>query len=236
MEFEWLSRVGDRPLLYDVFSGAGGAARGYQQAGFFVVGIDNKPQKNYIGDAFYQMDALEFLEQVANGLWPEPVAIHTSPPCQGYSVTQSIHNRKTWKREYPKLIEQVRELLQIIGKPYVIENVTGAPLLNPLVLCGSMFPGLRVYRHRLFECNPPIYFPPMTCNHSFSMPASKGQYHTLDKYEFITCVGHNFSAESGRIAMQIDWMTRDEMAEAIPPAYTKWIGEQLLTALTAPTR
>lgn len=94
-----------------------------------------------------------------------------------------------------------------------------------------MFPGLKVYRHRLFECNPPIYFPPAHCNHSFRMPPSKGEYHTLDRYEFITCVGHNFQAESGRIAMQIPWMTRAELAEAIPPVFTQWLGNRILEAL-----
>jgi hypothetical protein len=120
-----------------------------------------------------------------------------------------------------------------LGQQMVIENVVGAPLVNPVVLCGSMF-GLRVYRHRLFECDPPIYFPPFGCNHSFAMPASKGAYHVLDDdHPFITAVGHNFAAESGRRAMLIDWMTRDEMAQAIPPAYTEWIGAQLMAALRA---
>jgi DNA (cytosine-5)-methyltransferase 1 len=120
--------------------------------------------------------------------------------------------------------------MKAAGKPYVIENVPGAPLENPLMLCGSMFPGLRVYRHRLFECDPAIYFPPAACNHSFKMPASRGNYHSLTADNFITCVGHNFKASDGRRAMGIDWMTRTELAQAIPPAYTEWLGQQMQAA------
>lgn len=202
--------------LLDLFCCAGGAGMGYHKAGFEVTGVDIKPQPRY-PFRFVQGDALEYLRDHGH----EYDAIHASPPCQAYSVTKSLH-----KNDHPELIEPTREGLKRTGKPYVIENVEGAPLVNPLTLCGSMF-GLKVYRHRLFECNPPIYFPPATCNHSFSMPASKGEYHTLEKYEFITCVGHNFAAESGRIAMDIPWMTRDELAQAIPPAYTEFIGREL---------
>lgn len=227
------------PILLDTFCKAGGCTKGYQEAGFYVVGIDIEPQPRYIGEAFVQMDALEALRiLIAGGYitdnagkrWylSDFAVIHASPLCQKYSVTASLSNSN-----HPDLVGPVRELLQAIGKPYVIENVEGAPLINPIMLCGSMFPGLRVYRHRLFESNPPIYWSPAMCNHNYKMPSSKGAYHKLKDQEFITCVGHNFQAESGRIAMQIDWMTRDEMAQAIPPAYTKWIGEQLLKTLTS---
>ena len=219
--------MNNKPLLLDCFSGAGGAAMGYYQAGFEVIGVDIKPQKNY-PFRFIRADALEFIRLC--GHWFD--VIHASPPCQRYSRTKSIHNRKTWgNKNYPMLLESVRELLQRSGKPYIIENVEDAPLINPITLCGSMFTGLRVYRHRLFETNPPIYWPPMMCNHSYSMPASKGAYHTLANQDFITCVGHNFKASDGRIAMGIDWMTRDELAESIPPKYTRWIGEQLMNQI-----
>jgi DNA (cytosine-5)-methyltransferase 1 len=88
--------------------------------------------------------------------------------------------------------------------------------------------GLRVIRHRLFECSPPILFSPFSCNHWAKTGKSKGEYHTLEKSGLITCVGHSFQAASGRIAMGIDWMTRDEMAQAIPPTYTEWLGRQML--------
>jgi DNA (cytosine-5)-methyltransferase 1 len=209
--------------LLDLFCGAGGASMGYHRAGFEVEGVDNRPQKNY-PFKFYQADAFEFLGEHGQ----EYDVIHASPPCQAYSVTKSLH-----KRNHPDMVSDTRALLKKIGKPYIIENVPGSPLQNFVILCGSMFPGLRVYRHRHFECNPEIIFPPMCCNHSFPMPASKGQYHTLEKYERITCVGNNFQAKSGRIAMGIDWMTRKELSQAIPPAYTEWIGKELLREIAA---
>ena len=103
--------------------------------------------------------------------------------------------------------------------------------MNPLVLCGTMFLGLRVYRHRLFECGRFDIKPPGRCNHTHRMGKSKGEYHTLDKSPFITCVGHNFQARSGRIAMDIEWMTRDELSQAIPPAYTEFIGKHSMQAI-----
>ena len=212
--------------LLDLFCGAGGAAMGYHRAGFAdIVGVDIKPQKRYPFE-FVQGDALEYVAEHGH----EFDMIHASPPCQRYSVTRSIHGNGD---SHPDLVLATRAALQATGKPWVIENVPGAPLINPLILCGTMFPVLRVYRHRLFECNPPIYFAPGQCNHAFTMPPSKGMYHTLDKYEFITCVGHNFQAESGRVAMDIDWMTRDELAQAIPPAYTEYIGGQMLKHMEA---
>jgi DNA (cytosine-5)-methyltransferase 1 len=227
-----------KPLLLDAFCGAGGCSVGYNQAGFEVVGVDIAPMPRY-PFPFVQMDALESLRiLIAGGCitdntgqrWylSDFAAISASPPCQFYSVTASLSNGN-----HPDLVGPVRDLLLETGLAYVIENVEGAPLVNPITLCGSMFPGLRVYRHRLFETNPPIYWPPAPCNHSYKMPPSKGAYHKLKNREFITCVGHNFQAESGRVAMKIDWMTRDEMAQAIPPAYCEWIGKQLLEAMEA---
>ena len=127
--------------LFDCFSGAGGKAMGYHRAGFEVVGVDIAMQKNYPFE-FHQADALEYLQEHGH----EFDAIHASPPCQAYSVTYSLPN----VGEYPELIEPIRELLISSGKPYVIENVPGAPLINPVELCGSMF-GLNVIRHRRFE-------------------------------------------------------------------------------------
>jgi len=216
-----------KPRLLDLFCGAGGAAVGYARAGFEVVGVDIEPQPHYPFE-FHQGDAMT---------WPLDGfdAIHASPPCQFASAASHVWNGRRARPEerHPNLIPATRIRLDATGLPYVIENVPRAKrwLVNPLMLCGSMFE-TRVYRHRLFECHPPIYFPPMSCNHSFAMPASKGAYHVLDDdHPFITAVGHNFAAESGRRAMLIDWMTRDEMAQAIPPAYTEWIGAHLLASL-----
>jgi DNA (cytosine-5)-methyltransferase 1 len=209
--------------LLDLFSGAGGAGMGYHRAGFEVVGVDIAPQPRYPFE-FHQADALAYC--AAHG--QEFDVIHTSPPCQAYSITKSIHGN-----DHPALIEATRDALIATGKPYVIENVVGAPLRSPLMLCGSMFPSLYVYRHRLFECNPPLFMAPATCQHSFKMPASKGAYHELNGTNFITCVGHNFKASDGRIAMGIDWMTRAELSQAIPPAYCEYIGRQLRHILEA---
>lgn len=210
--------------LLDLFCCAGGAAMGYHRAGFDeIVGIDIKPQKHY-PFTFIQADALEYVKEHGH----EYDAIHASPPCQGYSLLAHVPNRDMGK--YPKLVEQVRELLQASGKPWVIENVPQAPLINPIVICGTMF-GLRTHRHRSFECNPPVYFLPAACNKKVVKPKGSGarlaQYYGVDA-PMVTCAGHQFSREAGSRAMGIDWMTRDELAEAIPPAYTEFIGRHLI--------
>lgn len=205
----------------DLFCGAGGVAKGLQRAGFHVTGVDIKPQPRYCGDAFVQADAMTFPLDGYDFIW-------ASPPCQAYTRLNNIRGNG---HLHPKLIEAVRERLQSANCPWVIENVPGAPLRAPVILCGTMFPGLKVYRHRLFECSWGTPDAPGTCNHTFVMGPSKGAYHRLDESEFITCCGHNFQAKSGKVAMQIDWMTRDEMSQAIPPAYSEFIGRQIIEAL-----
>lgn len=217
-----------KPRLLDLFCGAGGCSTGYHRAGFEVVGVDNRPQKRYPFE-FYEADALTFPTEGFD-------VIHASPPCQRYSRCKyrSPNYRAQVKQDHPDLVDPVRFRLRAMGVPYVIENVPEANLVNPAMLCGTMFDGLRVYRHRHFECNGFTVEAPRACNHTHRMGKSKGEYHTLDKAPFITCVGHNFQARSGRIAMGIDWMTRRELSQAIPPAYTEWIGRQLIKQLFAP--
>lgn len=205
---------------------------GYYRAGFNeIVGIDTQPQPRY-PFTFVQADALEYL--AAHG--HEFDAIHASPPCQGYSLTKNIHKYQPSKKQHPKLIEPVRKLLEATGKPYVIENVIGAPLLEPLMLCGTMF-GLRVQRHRIFETNPPIYFTSYSCNHwgkTCSNSARKRNRRVQQSFElapFLTVAGHDYKTSEGRIAMGIDWMTRDELSQAIPPTYTEWIGHRILAVI-----
>ena len=144
--------LSNKPRLLDLFCCAGGAGMGYSRAGFDVVGVDLSPQKNY---------PFEFIQADALALDPKFLAsfdaIHASPPCQSYS---DLAKRNGNAHEWPRLIEPVREILRSTGLPYVIENVEGAPMIDAVVLCGTMFPGLRVLRHRLFEANFEIIAPP----------------------------------------------------------------------------
>lgn len=200
--------------LLDLFSGAGGAAKGYQRAGFYVVGVDIKPQPHYCGDEFVQADALEYVAAYGQ----EFDVIHASPPCQAYSSTRSLQGNT-----HPELIEPVRELLRAMDKPYVIENVPGAPLINPVTLVGTMF-GLRTMRPRLFECSFEVPF--MLAPSPDARIAKLG--HKPKEGEFVHVIGHAPDVEYNRKAMGIDWMTRDELSQAIPPAYTEFIGKHLM--------
>lgn len=216
---------GKHPRLLDLFCGAGGAGVGYARAGFDVTGVDIKPQPRYPFE-FYKDDALAFLADH----WREFDAFHASPPCQGYSLLSHVVNRDM--SAYPRLIEPLRCALVETGKPYVIENVPQAPLENPLVLCGTMF-GLRTHKHRSFEINPPLYFAPGKCTRARVKPINSGkrlaQYYG-DDADMVTVAGHLFSVSAGSRAMGIDWMNRAELAEAIPPAYTEYVGAHLLLA------
>ena len=213
-----------RPIILDLFCGAGGCAKGYQRAGFRVVGVDNRPQPHYCGDEFVLADALEFLYAFC-ALGYEFDAIHASPPCQGYSKLQAMHPR----RQYPMLIEPVRALLIAMGKPWVIENVETAPLFG-ITLCGSMF-GLGVARgylrrHRLFECSFPILQP--RCQHRGPAVGVYGHGGHSGKHRML------YRKEAAE-AMRIDWMSRDEMCQAIPPTYTEYIGRWLRNILVDTT-
>ena len=193
---------------------------GYHRAGFDVVGVDINPMAHYPFE-FHQGDALEYLLNH----WREFDAIHASPPCQAYSVTQRIHGN-----QYPKLIKDTRDLLEITGKPYVIENVMGAPLKNPTVLNGLMF-GLKVVRARQFETNWFLMAPPEPDNVKVYTNSSRGYSAFRNGATHITVAGNNFDPKDGAEAMGIDWMTRPELAEAIPPKYTEFIGRQLIQVI-----
>lgn len=215
-------------ILLDLFCGPGGAARGYMDAGFKVVGVDIKLQKNYPYD-FIQADALEFLRLYGH----DYDAIHASPPCQAYTDSQ----RQT-KAVHPRLIEPLRELLLWHEKPYVIENVDRAPLVNTTMLCGTMFPGLRVIRHRLFETNFPVVQPHHIKKHEhplvYTTDKRKPHYRKLDQWKAFVMVtgGGNCSLPCAHDAMGIDWnMSKLEINEAVPPAYTQYIGSHLYTYL-----
>ena len=213
--------------VLDLFCGGGGAGVGYSRAGYSVTGVDIKLQSKYPFD-FILGDALK----VALEIGREYDLIHASPVCKGYTRLRALHPDK----EYPDQIAEMRNVLDEIGKPYVIENVPGAPLKNYVMLCGSMF-GLRVYRHRLFECNPQILFSPMVCNHwaiasgNRAMRKNKRLTPNLNDFDIITVAGHDFILEDARIAMGIDWMGQKEISQAVPPVYTEWIGLQILKLL-----
>jgi len=217
----------DKLRLLDLFCGAGGAARGYQRAGFYVVGIDNRPQPHYAGDEFIQADALEYAAKHGRKF----DMIHASPPCQLYSITRNL---KTSRGDHPDLVAIVRKVLLEIRLSYVIENVPGAPLVNPLMLCGSMF-GLGVLRHRMFECKPTIWFPPASCAHGKCLPMWwKSRRRALAQgrsFGYITVAGKSFLMHEAKEAMGIDWMIRSEISQAIPPAYTEFIGRILINSL-----
>jgi DNA (cytosine-5)-methyltransferase 1 len=196
-----------KPLLYDVFCGAGGATKGYQRAGFRVIGIDNKPQKHYCGDGFILMDAIEFLSRYLAGEFPRAAAFAASPPCQRYSAITKQHG-KSVVNSHPDLIEPIRSLFLATGKPFVIENVVNAPLLHPVMLCGSMFNlhsgEFYLQRHRLFECSWGLQNLKMKCAHPgtvLSVYGHAGGNSCRDHRKF------GYFAD-WRIGMGIDWMTR----------------------------
>jgi DNA (cytosine-5)-methyltransferase 1 len=203
--------------LLDLFCGSGGSSVGFHRAGFEVVGVDIKPQPRYPFE-FIQANAFEYLIEH----WREFDIFGAGPPCQAYSVTAPLSNGN-----HPTLVGPVRELLQATGKPYIIENVPGAPLINPLMLCGTMF-SLRVLRHRLFECHPVLWWPPAACCHWGKVaPCFGAGAYDKSGYEFVTVAGKNCPPSVGGPAMGIDWMTGRELSQAIPPAYTEYVGKKI---------
>lgn len=211
--------------ILDLFCCAGGAAVGYHRAGFDVVGVDMNPQPRY-PFAFIQADALALDLRFVRSF----DAIHASPPCQHHS---DLAKRNKNAHKHPDLIPQTRALLKASGLPYIIENVEGAPLVDPVVLCGTMFPGLRVKRHRLFESNARISAPracPKKHPLVFTHDKRKAHVGKLDQMvDFVQVTGGgNCSKAAAADAMGIDWMTKNELNEAIPPAFTHHLGLQLM--------
>lgn len=214
-----------RPRLLDLFCGAGGAGMGYHRAGFDVTGVDINPQPHY---------PFEFIQADALGLDPKWVAsfdaIHASPPCQRYSTASKRWNGRA--EMHPDLIVPVRAMLEKTVRPWVIENVPGAPLVEPVTLCGSSF-GLGVRRHRLFESNVPISG--TDCAHE-AQPKKYPIYDHGRWYMSSVChvYGHGGGKSKGnwKEAMGIDWMTNRELAQSIPPAYTEWIGAFLIAEVS----
>jgi len=209
------------PVILDLFACGGIAGDGYSQAGFDVIAIDIEDHPNN-PHHFYQMDWREGLEKFVHLV----DAIHASPPCQGYSRTKSLHSN-----EYDKLLEEVREALEETGKPYIIENVQGAPMQSPIILDGLMF-GLKVVRKRLFESNCFLMMPGKGAKRG-SVGGKNCTRETFNGYYIVG--GHQMgTVAEWKMAMGVDAdreVSREELAEAIPPAYTRFLGEQLLRSL-----
>jgi DNA (cytosine-5)-methyltransferase 1 len=205
-----------RPRLLDLFCGAGGCSVGYDRAGFDVVGVDNQPQPRYPFE-FHQGDALTFPLDGFD-------AIHASPPCQAYAEAGTSRKRD----DHPDLLDPVRQLLIATGKPYVIENIPTAPMPDSFLLCGATF-GLPIIRHRRFEVWPPLGLVPSLCHqasHARAVdhgpgfyPYARGSWEAAWREHVLPVVW--------------PWMTLYEAGQAVPPAYTEYIGTQLLAHLEA---
>jgi DNA (cytosine-5)-methyltransferase 1 len=212
--------------LLDLFCGAGGAGMGYHKAGFDVTGVDIKPMPRY-PFTFIQADALEYVAEHGH----EYDVIHASPPCQMFTALRTTWNAKP----HVDLLTPTREALVHLGVPWIIENVPGAPTRHHIVLCGTMF-GLGVRdaelrRHRWFESSPPFPVLAPPCAHG-QRPITIGVYgqHGRDRRRSVETF---FSVADGRDAMGIDWMTGDELSQAIPPAYTEFIGSLIFGQIEA---
>jgi DNA (cytosine-5)-methyltransferase 1 len=210
-------RYQDELLMLDLFCGGGGASKGYMSAGFKVVGIDINPQPRYCGNYFIQMNALdcdyEFLALFD--------LIHASPPCQAYSVASATARKQG--KVYPDLVHPTRRLLVAAHKPYIMENVPPAPVRPDICLDGTMF-DLGVIRKRIFETN----IPDMP-----KYPKPSAIEGSVIEGDYVTVAGKGGGAGScfksdWEKAMGIDWMSKKELTESIPPAYTNWIGHEAL--------
>lgn len=207
-----------KPRLLDLFCSAGGATRGYQLAGFYVVGVDINPQPRYVGDEFVQADAMT-VDLGSFGV----DAIHASPPCQDHMRTpHPVTHGTGW------MLPATRDRLNETGLPWVIENVPGAPMRADFRICGCQV-GLELRRERWFETNwsdvlrldrPHLHEGPVVSVVGHGTPSWVREH-----------LGYNPTIQQYREAMGIDWMNRNELSQAIPPAYTNLIGTQLMAAI-----
>ncbi len=206
-----------RPRALDLFCCAGGASAGLVAAGFDVVGVDIEPQPEY-PFAFVQADALTYPLDGFDFIW-------TSPPCQGFTAYK---RRPGHVRPRVNLIPAVRERLRAWGGSHVIENVIGAPLERPFVLCGSMF-GLDVRRHRQFEASFPVLAPP--CNHAAQPPRFAQATNRTNLRSTVEVGVYRIPLAVQRAAMGIDWMSLPKLSQAIPPAYSELIGRAAIRSM-----
>jgi DNA (cytosine-5)-methyltransferase 1 len=243
MILDQIKTDGTRPLLLDLFCGAGGASMGYYRAGFDVIGVDIKPMPRY-PFRFIQADALNLLDTLILGGTTNDAridfvvdwgyrlasfaAIHASPPCQSWSIMSAC--MPGTREKYPQLIRPVRERLQMTGSPYVIENVGGAKseLINPVMLCGTSF-GKRIWRHRLFENN--FGLPPLECKHNghpINIENVAGRKRLRDEFGVGVNMERLWITEMG-----VRWMRVHDAHESIPPVFTEYVGDHLMQYLDA---
>ena len=232
-QLDLLELIG-RPRLLDLFCCAGGAAMGYHRAGFEVVGVDMNPQPNYPFE-FHQGDAIAFVREHGH----EFDLVHASPPCQAFSRTKTLHGN-----EHPDLIEPTREALRETGLPYIIENVVGAPLEDPLMLCGTEFGmtapdvdglPLKLIRHRLFESNLPLTRAG-GCNHdpkvlTASVYGAGGGWTPKHRDSATRRGGYVPHTDVCRALLGVDWTTKHELSQVVPPAFTEHLGQQAMALI-----
>jgi DNA (cytosine-5)-methyltransferase 1 len=221
-------RVPNGLRVVDLCCKGGGASMGYYLAGYDVIGVDREPQAEY---------PFPFVQADLRDLTPEWLreradVAAASPPCWAHS---DLAHRTG--RTYEDFIPETRALLAASGLPYVIENVEGAPLLDPVTLCGTQFPGLRVLRHRLFESNVPLSAPRPHGQHPlvFTHDRRKAHFGKLNQDTAFVQVtgGGNCTVANARAAMGIHWLGKDGLNQAIPPAYTEHLGRQVHAHLSA---
>lgn len=213
-----------RPRIADFFCGAGGAGKGLHDAGFEVVGFDNRPQPRYPFE-FHQADAMTVDLKSFDAVW-------ASPPCQAFcNLNKGTHGNAESKQD---LIQTVRRYLTDSGLPFIIENGPNAPLVEPMLLCGSMFePRIDIRRHRLFESNFAMFPPDWPCRHALYGPRFHYRHHgRTHKSSVVWVYGQNHAPDETPLrnkAMGIDWMKPSELTQAVPPIYAEFWGKQLLT-------
>jgi len=222
-------------LLLDLFCGAGGASWGYHKAGFDIIGVDSRPQPLYPFE-FIQDDAMDVLKTLrghdAIYMGRKVDIIHLSPPCKAHTRAKHIREAQGHESSEPNLLTPSLRLLEDVWTPWIVENVPGAPMPKELMLCGSMF-GLKVRRHRWFCAHRDFFlYPPGVCDHG-AQGKPIGVYHTMNdtvqgkdnkRGGYVIGGSTAKTLEEGQEAMGINWMTWKPLTQAIPPAYTKYIG------------
>lgn len=216
-------------MLLDAYCCAGGASKGYDRAGFRVIGVDINPRPDYPFRS-YEGDAVAFIRH-----WGYLFdAIAASPPCQKHTTLTKGNQARGWENDHVDLIAETRDAIIETGKPYIIENVVGAraELIDPVMLCGLSF-GLKVFRHRLFESNIPLTVPEHTSHTGHRVAGWRhGVKYEGDMFAVYGDGGGKGTVAQWQTAMGIDWTEdRQAIAEAIPPAYTEHLGRQLMEAL-----